>query len=793
MRWGESTRPPPLRRGRGLPAAALLAAGLVSAYAILGVLSFSSVTPGVLVKAAKDAGNAVAGVVLQRSKASNFVHPQPVPSVQSSLDSNAINLGVVDPTVAPTPVLDLTNTSSSAIRLQVDAQDAPGVSVAFLGSGSSELTLPSNAHAKVAVRIDPRHAGLITGKIRVAVRGAQDPIVVSLTGAQTPLAPGAVTATPHAGGAVALTWPASPSTGVTGYAVFARPAGGAWTRLPGGLAPASGLVVQTGSDGQQIDYRVEAAASGGTTTLLSPPGPSGTVTTDATPPAGPTQPVVVPTINLANAGAVPVKVDLPASSAPGDVVTVTLSDTSGATAWAQAAGGVGTASLSVPASGLADGSIQVQVAVSDSVGNSATFQEPGTTKDVVPPDAPASVQAPEIVNAASAPAVPVAVGIADPQPGDRVKVTLSAGNATATGSGPATDAVVVVDASGLPDGTVTVSASVVDAAGNPSDPTQGAPLQKDTVAPETASSVVVAAGPDNPQGYVNAASQTAVSVVVTFDQPTDPADSLVVTVGGRHINRLGGLASYTLGPFDLSVRGDGTVPLAVDVTDQAGNASDLTGSAIKDTVAPAAPASFGVPAGPDNPDGVVNSSTEHAALFQADFPAGIDPGATLTATVNGSDLGTASVAGSTATWQADVSGLADGSLALEGTITDAAGNATTFSGHAVKETQAPAPQPAAAHVVGCPPDTITPGSAGNVHVVVIFPQEPGPSSTVTVTLTDSAGNTATASAPGAREVVLIGGLDASGFVAGAVSVHVTVTDAAGNVVEFDGSPAAMTT
>src|SRR5919205_2506211 len=48
MRWGEPTRLPPVRRGRGLTAAALLAVGLVAAYAILAVLSLTSVAPSLL-------------------------------------------------------------------------------------------------------------------------------------------------------------------------------------------------------------------------------------------------------------------------------------------------------------------------------------------------------------------------------------------------------------------------------------------------------------------------------------------------------------------------------------------------------------------------------------------------------------------------------------------------------------------------------------------------------------------------------------------------------------------------
>jgi hypothetical protein len=387
----------------------------------------------------------------------------------------------------------------------------------------------------------------------------------------------------------------------------------------------------------------------------------------------------------------------------------------------------------------------------------------------------------------------VAVRVADPQPDDRIKVALSAGGKTVQDSAPAAGGVVLVDASGLPDGPVDVSAWVVDSAGNPSDQTQGAPFTLDTVAPAAATDVQVAAGPGNPVGYVNAASAAAVSVTATFAAATDESDSVVVVVGSRHIRRLGGLSSYTVGPFDLTDRPDGPLPLEVDVTDAAGNTSTFTGSGVKDTSAPEAPASFGVPAGPDNPADFINADTEHNALFEADFPDGVDPGATVTASVGGLDLGQASLSDVAATWRADVSGLPDGTLALQGTITDAAGNSTTFSGQVVKETEEHVLNPISAHVSGCPPDTITPRTAADVHVLVVFPDEPGLHATVTVTLTDSAGNTTTASASGAREVVVVSGLDASAFVAGPVQVQVTVTDAAGNTVSFAGTPATMFT
>jgi hypothetical protein len=107
----------------------------------------------------------------------------------------------------------------------------------------------------------------------------------------------------------------------------------------------------------------------------------------------------------------------------------------------------------------------------------------------------------------------------------------------------------------------------------------------------------------------------------------------------------------------------------------------------------------------------------------------------------------------------------------------------------VKETQPP-PPPVAAHVIGfCRPDTITPATASNVSVQVVLPDLPGLSGAVTVTLTDSAGHTASGTASGGPGIVVVHGIDASSFVPGHVHLTVSVTDSAGNASTFDGTTA----
>jgi Bacterial Ig-like domain len=789
MRWGEPTRLPPLRRGRGLTAAALLTVGLVAAYVILGVLSLTSVAPSTLLERLP---KTVAGVLSPEPVPAHAAHVGDFLSVRH-LSGAPLSAGINFPRVLPgaAQMARVENTSSIPLRLNLNVVGSSGVYAAF-ANGSTRARLPAGRSADIAVTPDPTHAGPLDSTLVISMAGAA-PLSIQLTGDQAPLPPGTVTATPEAGGAVHVTWPASPSTGVAGYAVERRAAGGTWQPLAAS-AGAGGIVDQTGTDSQTFDYRVRAIAAHVQPALYSAPGAPGTAVTDAVAPDAPVSITPPDFVNQQNENAVPVEVVLPPTSTPTDVVSVTLTGATGGTASATTAGGQPSVVVHVDASQLAEGSIGTKVTLTDAAGNATVAEVQGpTTKDTVAPAPPTDAQPPEVVNGDSASSVPVVVHIADPESNERVHVQITGGDQTADGSADVSGAAttVAVDVSKLPDGQLSVSAWAVDAAGNTSDPTDGGTFTKDTSAPVFDASIHVAAGDRNPAGYVNAASAGAVTVVVRFGQPTDPADEIGIAVGGQRIHRDGGEDSYIIGPLDLTDRPDGPLPLAVTVTDSAGNSSTTTDSATKDTVAPVAPSSFTVPESSHNAAGFVNSFTQSAAIIQATFPDGTDSSDSLTASVDGIDLGTR-VGGSIAVaWRADVSGLPDGQLDLHGTITDAAGNTTDFSGRAVKETRPP-PPPVAAHVIGfCRPDTITPATASDVAVQVVLPDAPGLSGTVTVTLTDSAGHTASGSAWGGPGIVVVHGIDAGSFVPGNVRVAVSVTDSAGNTSTFAGTTAVL--
>ena len=325
MRWGEPSRLPPVRRGRGLAAAALLAVGLVAAYAILAVLSLTSVAPSILDGVTRVPGFGGGGAVhAVTPKVTDFVRTPPTPTVPD-LSALRVDLTSFSGSSEPlTKTFDLQNTAVTPVRISLAVTGVVGVNATFPDHNSTRL-LAANKTTTVTVTSDPMHAGPLNGNVVITVSGVAQPFTVPLSGVQAPLPPGAVTATPEAKGAVHVTWPASPSTGVAGYEVDRRVAGGQWEPLPGS-APAVGIVDQTGTDGQTVDYRVSAITAGVNRQVLSSAGGTGSAVTDASAPDLPTNIKLPDFVNQSSEDSVPVEVDLPPTSSPTDVVSVTLTE-----------------------------------------------------------------------------------------------------------------------------------------------------------------------------------------------------------------------------------------------------------------------------------------------------------------------------------------------------------------------------------------------------------------------------------------------------------------------------------
>ena len=791
-------------------AASLLVVAVVATYASLAVISLSGGGLGSfpLTKLPGKVLNGVVGTVGWKAPPlKHYVKLQARSTGQGSplADINSLFDFGVSTSGAPKE-LSLTNTSSASLPLTLSV-NAPGITAQFKTTKSTRMVVHPRQAATVELKSDPLRAGPIAGTLTVAIANSKvGAYSIQLTGAQAPLASPSLTATPAVGGAVDLSWAPSPSSGVSAYLVQ-RSTGtsGTWATVATLSATATSAVDQTPADGAYA-YQVVAEAPGATSAagpVSSTPGPGATAVADRTAPEKPGDigsPAFITAAMAANGGGVSESVDL-LDSSPTDTITVTLTDKNGTSVSGHAPGGGSSATVDVPDVGvLADGKITVSATASDSLGNtSQPFTDaPSIWKDTVDPTQPIVTVDGDITGAnedsypvtvqtetATADGYTVTATITDEEGHTASKMeNESVGQSSIT---------IDVPASGLDDGTeLMVTATMKDEAGNPSP--QSAPVQvvKDTTAPALPGSIGVVGGPDNPPGVVTAASQSAVTVQATFDQPPSPDDQFVIWVAGKAygVTADGQSTTLTVGPLDLTDLPDGTYPIGIKETDPDGNVSkQWSWHFVKDTDGAEAPTDVGVPAGPDNPAGYVNAATQTAATIVATFAGPTDPADQISLSVGGIALATQSGGSDQISWTADLSSLPDGTLPITGTIVDANGVTSTFSGSLIKDTDAP-PAPAVASVVGPPPNTIKPSSASCVKVFVAFNQAPNPDDLVTVSLSDGS-TSAEGSASAGDGHVIVGCIDAGSLAAGPISVNVTVSDAAGNSTDFTGTPAVL--
>ena len=445
--------------------------------------------------------------------------------------------------------------------------------------------------------------------------------------------------------AVELVWPGI-SAGDETYSVT----------LAGSLTSAN-ATAPVGGGSTMTSFDASALADGAVSISVAVSDPAGNTasmngtaaTKDTVPPAAATSASISPTaqnpahwINSTTSGAASASVSLGASSEAGDQVSVTLAQ--GALTVSSSAqpatGGMETLSyVGLDTTAFADGNVSVSTTVSDAAGNTTTSSGTSASRDTVAPSAPsfAGINATALnpagyVNSASQTTVEVGMTFAaTAAAGDSVTLQISDGVNPAMSYGPsgATGTVVFVnqDMSGFNDGPLTVTAVLTDLAGN-SASYSGSATTKDTVAPTAPSSYRVAAGATNAQDIINIASVGTVQVSVIWDASLTGSEIATLSLsGGASLSSGnfapptgGGAASYS---FDASTLTDGNVTLSGTLTDSAWNVSSFNGTAaLKDTVAPAAPTSLSLAAStPTNPVNVVNLAGAAAVTLQASFGA----------------------------------------------------------------------------------------------------------------------------------------------------------------------------
>ncbi|MEZ5752171.1 MAG: Ig-like domain-containing protein, partial [Paracoccaceae bacterium] len=216
---------------------------------------------------------------------------------------------------------------------------------------------------------------------------------------------------------------------------------------------------------------------------------------------------------------------------------------------------------------LSDGPVQITASVSNRGDDAQALATMALIKDTSAPAGHSVAFGPDRVNAGSAQGLGFALSGAEVGASFAWSITSTGGGAPITGTGTvsnATDQITGIDASGLGDGTLTLSVVLTDAAGNPSAPV-GDSIVKDAAAPQ-----VVVAGPIGPLSE-------AFTVTVTFSEPVTGfgTDDLQLTNGtASDMTGRGPVYSLTVTPAH-----DGRVEVRIGAgaaVDTAGNASTIS-------------------------------------------------------------------------------------------------------------------------------------------------------------------------------------------------------------------------
>ena len=401
----------------------------------------------------------------------------------------------------------------------------------------------------------------------------------------------------------------------------------------------------------------------------------------------------------------------------------------------------GTFSVEVP-SALVDGDYDVTASASDAAGNNTTVTDSGNI----------NASAPDITLDAlgqTNDATPLISGTTNAPVGAIVTLTVtdSAGAVqtfTATVQGDGTFSASVP--SDLTEGSYTVEAEVTDGAGN-----TGSDSETGGVVDTTSPAIDVAE-----QGVGNDSTPT---ISGTTDQPAGSTVSITVTDNAGNIQTLSATVQSD-GSFTVDVPttlAEGNYTVQATVVDEAGNTASDAETGVIDTISPVITL---------DETGTVSDSTPTIS-GTVDLPQGSSMQITVVDSAGNTQVFSALVAAG-GVFSADVpAAMAEGNFTVSATATDTAGNSTTDNEVGVVDTLAP---------------TLTIDVADNTNdatpLITGTTDEPA-GSVVTILVTDSAGATQTLSA-----VVQADGSfsisPGTDLAEGDFTVNATISDEAGN-------------
>ncbi|EOC8682944.1 Ig-like domain-containing protein [Enterobacter roggenkampii] len=387
-------------------------------------------------------------------------------------------------------------------------------------------------------------------------------------------------------------------------------------------------------------------------------------------------------INAAEKGA-----DLVLSGATSNVEenqTVTI--TFGGKSYTATVGADGKWTATVPAAdlaGLKDGNASVQVSVTNVNGNSASAGREYSVDATAPTVTINTLATDDILNAAEAKSDLTVSGTSTAEAGQTVTVSLNGKDYTTTVSadGSWTLNVPAADVAALTDGSVTVTASVSDKAGNPASVDHN--LTVDVTVPAVTINTV--AGDD----VINIAEHGQAQIISGTATGAAAGDKVTVTIGGQtYTTVLDAAGNWSVGVPASVISGlsDGTVTVTASVTDAAGNTGTGSHNVTVDTGLPSV--SFNAISG----DNVLNAVEKGQDLSASGTSANLAEGTVVTVTLNGKNY-TATTAAD-GTWSltvpaADLAGLGQANYTLNATATNGVGNSVSNTANLLVDTALP--------------------------------------------------------------------------------------------------------
>ena len=322
--------------------------------------------------------------------------------------------------------------------------------------------------------------------------------------------------------------------------------------------------------------------------------------------------------------------------------------------------------------------------ITDAAGNALPNTEPATdetyTLDNTAPAGYSVTLDDDPVNAGNQTATSFTFAGAEVAANYNYTISSSGGGANVTGSGTistATDQISGIDVSGLGDGTLTLSVTLTDGAGNAGSAATDTATKE--AQPPQVNSIVVAGSP--------AGNATSVDFTVTFSEAAQniSTDDFSLTTTGTAAGTIASVSSATGTTVTVTVNtisGDGTIRLDLDaatnIQDAVGNSGpNAYTSGATHTVDNTAPAAFNVAF----QAGLITQANETSNDIRFTTA---ETGTTYAYSISSSGggtpvTGTGTITTATQDVTVNVSSLPDGTLTLTATLTDGAGNVTNQS------------------------------------------------------------------------------------------------------------------